>query len=116
MNLAQNLDFLSLWRQFLLGTRAIKKFKKCQNPKNNIVIIVRGGKPGIIHPGPQNSKKHKNKGLNSKKNLMFNEQMIQSMRNRGYSDYIHQIKKIPAASRRDAFLRVRDQPAGVKNS
>lgn len=25
-----------------VNTRAIKKFKKCQNPKNNIVIIVRG--------------------------------------------------------------------------
>lgn len=25
-------------------------------------------------------------------------------------------KKVPAASRRDAFLRVRDQPAGAKNS
>ena len=48
---------------------------------------------------------------------MFNEQMLQSMCNRAdiAITYIKS-KKVPAASRRDTFLRVRDQPAGAKNS
>lgn len=47
---------------------------------------------------------------------MFNEQMIQSSAIAEIAITYIKSKKVPAASKRDAFLRVRDQPAETKNS